>query len=62
MSDNEKLMRAVAEEVRLIHKELGWVLKHLANLYAMLRSDDNPPLEDPSQLKLFEDDNTINEQ
>lgn len=49
------IRRAVAEEVRLMHKEIGWALGHLANIYAMIRTDDNPPIEDPNQLKLFQD-------
>lgn len=38
-----------------MHKEIGWALGHLANIYAMIRTDDNPPIEDPNQLKLFQD-------
>ena len=44
---------ALAEEVRLIHKELGWVVKHMANIYDMIKTEDSQPLEDPNQLKLF---------
>lgn len=49
--------RFVAEEVRLIHKELGWVVKNLAKLYAAIRTEENEPLshdDDPNQLELFE--------
>lgn len=58
MKTDNDLRKAIAEEVRLIHKEMGWVNGHVANIYAMIRTDDNPPIEDPNQLKLFTEDNT----
>lgn len=47
------IRKAIAEELRLIHKEFGWANRHIANIYAMIRTEDTPPLEDPNQLKLF---------
>lgn len=53
-------MRAIAEEVRLMHKELYWVTKHMARVYAMIRPPDMPDEEqDPMQLSLFEDEEQI---
>lgn len=50
----------VAEELRLIHKELGWIMKHIGNIYKAVKSeDDTAALDDadPNQLELFEDEN-----
>ena len=55
-TDTQKLM---AEELRLMHKEMRWVAAHFANLYNMLRTDDEPIDEDPQQLKLFTDENFV---
>ena len=51
-TDTQKL---IAEELRLMHKELRWATAHLANIYKMLRTDDEPIEENPNQLNLFED-------
>ena len=52
-TDTQKKM---AEELRLMHKEMRWVAAHIANLYNMLRTDDEPIEENPNQLTLFEDE------
>lgn len=51
------IRKAIAKELRLVHKEFGWAIGHIANIYAMIRTEDTPPLEDPNQLKLFPTDN-----
>lgn len=48
--------KTIAEELRLMHKEMRWVAAHIANLYKMLRTDDEPIEENPNQLTLFEDE------
>lgn len=48
----------LAEEVRIMYKEYGWIRKHLAKIYDMLRTENSPMLEvetDPRQLSLFND-------
>lgn len=55
MSSKEPNMKVLAEEVRLIHKELGWVVKHLANIYEQVKTEENLPIDDPNQLKLFQE-------
>lgn len=56
-TDTQKKM---AEELRLMHKEMRWVAAHIANIYKMLRTDEEPPIEeDPKQLKLFQDENFV---
>lgn len=56
MNTAQDTQRAIAEEVRLIHKEMSWVVKHLARVYAMIKP---PAVEgetaDPMQLSMFED-------
>jgi len=53
-----RMMKSVADEIRLIHKELGWVMKHLANIYQAVKSDDDTAVvdeTDPRQMSLFPD-------
>jgi len=50
----EELRMAIAEEVRLIHKELRWAHKHVRNIYGMIGIEAPPPVElDDHQLSLF---------
>jgi hypothetical protein len=44
----------LAEHVRLLHKELSWCLSHLSAIYDIIKPEDAPEIEDPNQLKLFE--------
>ena len=47
----------VAEHVRLMAKELAWCVKHLQGIYNIIRTDEQPEVEDvdPAQLSLFDD-------
>ena len=56
MSDRET-QRQIAEYLRLAHKELRWAAKNIAALHDLMRPEDVPAIEDPNQLKLFNDDN-----
>lgn len=47
----------VAEHVRRAYKELRWASNNIAAIYEMIRPKDMPPIDDPNQLKLFNDDN-----
>lgn len=53
--------RAIAEHLRLAYREPRWAANNLAALYELLRPADMPPVEDPNQLKLFDDNTTDNE-
>jgi hypothetical protein len=53
--DMEK-RRAVAEFTRKAYKELRWAANNMAAIYELIRPADMPPIEDPNQLKLFEDE------
>lgn len=56
---DEQSQIKLAELVRIMHKELGWVVKNLAKVYDMLRTESSPALEDeidPRQLSLFNDE------
>lgn len=46
--------KEVAEHVRKAYKELRWA----AAIYELIRPEDAPPLVDPNQLKLFDDECT----
>jgi hypothetical protein len=52
-------MKSIADEIRVIHKELGWIMNHLANIYQAVKSDDDTAIVDvidPRQMSLFPDD------
>lgn len=50
--------KEVAEHVRKAYKELRWAAAHAAAIYELIRQEDTPPLVDPNQLKLFDDECT----
>lgn len=54
--ENEQ-QKAVAEYLRKTYKQLRWAANNIAAVYELLRPVDMPPIEDPNQLKLFNDDN-----
>ena len=53
MNINEQNQSRLAECIRLAAKELMWASKNLACFYEAIRTEENPPMEDPNQLKLF---------
>lgn len=55
MKKNESA-KYVANEVRLLHKEVKWALQHIANIYEAIKLPDQEPIEDPNQLKLFDEE------
>lgn len=55
---DKETTRAAAEHLRLVYKELRWAANHIAALHDILRPEEEPPIEDPNQLKLFEDECT----
>lgn len=58
-NNNEKeRQKQIAEYLRKTHKELRWAAKNIAALHELMRPADEPPIEDPNQLKLFEDECT----
>jgi len=48
--------REMAERIRKAAKELMWAGQNLAKVYEMIRPVDMPPMEDPNQLKMFDDE------
>lgn len=55
---DKETARAAAEHLRLVYKELRWAANHITALHDILRPEEEPPIEDPNQLKLFEDECT----
>lgn len=47
-----------AEHMRLMHKQLLWAASHAAAIYNIIKPADAPEINDPNQLKLFDDDTT----
>lgn len=45
-----------AEHMRLLHKHLLWAAEHTAAIYNLIKPADAPDINDPNQLKLFDDD------
>jgi hypothetical protein len=55
---DKETARVVAEHLRLVYKELRWAANHIAALHDIMRPEEEPSIEDPNQLKLFEDECT----
>ena len=55
---DKETAREVAEHLRLVYKELRWAANHIAALHDIMRPEEEPPIEYPNQLKLFEDECT----
>lgn len=53
---DKETAREVAEHLRLVYKELRWAANHIAALHDIMRPEEEPPIEDPNQLKLFDKD------
>lgn len=43
-----------AEYIRKAYRHLRWAANNLAAYYELVRPADMPPIEDPNQLNLFE--------
>ena len=50
--------KELADHVRKAYKELRWAAANMAANYELIRPEDAPPLNDPNQLKLFDDERT----
>lgn len=52
--------RELSRHLRIIIKELGWLMTHVVKIYNMTKAEEEPPVEDcdPNQLKMFEDEET----
>lgn len=57
MTNEEQYQHQMADHLRRAFKELRWAANNLASLYELIRPADMPPIEDPNQLKMFNDDN-----
>lgn len=44
----------MAEHLRLLHKELLWAAGHVKAIYETVKPPEAPEIEDPNQLKMFE--------
>ncbi len=55
METDDRKRREAAEHVRIAVKQLRWAAQNLAAFYEIIRTEDNPPIEeeDPRQLDLF---------
>lgn len=56
MGNNLETQRQIADCLRKTHKELRWAAQNIAAIHEMMRPADEPPIEDPMQLKLFDDE------
>lgn len=54
--EDKRNNRDMAEHLRKAYKELRWAADNIAKIYEMVRPDNMQPIEDPKQLKLFEDE------
>ena len=45
----------VAEHLRLAHRHALWMAAHMKAMYDLIKPADAPEIEDPNQLKLFDD-------
>lgn len=59
MNENTDTQHLAAEYIRKAYKHMQWAAKNLANYYKLIRPMDMPPLEDPNQLLLFQDDEDL---
>lgn len=53
MANNRETQKQIAEHLRMAYKELRWAANHIASLHEIMRPEEEPPIEDPNQLKLF---------
>lgn len=58
MASDKETQRLIAGHLRLVYKELRWAANHISALHEIMRTEEEPPIEDPNQLKLFEDECT----
>jgi len=58
MGNDKEAQREISEHLRLVYKELRWAANHIAALQDIMRPEEEPPIEDPNQLKLFDDECT----
>lgn len=56
MESSKDTQRLVAEHLRLAYKELRWAAKNIAQLHELMKPEEEPPIIDPNQLKLFDKD------
>lgn len=50
----------MAEHLRLAHRHALWMAAHMKAMYELIKPADAPEIEDPNQLKLFDDGNQEN--
>jgi hypothetical protein len=58
MGNDKEAQREISEHLRLVYKELRWAANHIAALHDIMRPEEEPSIEDPNQLKLFDDECT----
>jgi len=56
MTNDRETQKQIAEHLRLAYKELRWAAKNIGIVHDLMRPDDEPPIDDPNQLKLFNDE------
>lgn len=58
MGNDKETQREISKHLRLVYKELRWAANHIAALHDIMRPEEETPIEDPNQLKLFDDECT----
>lgn len=53
---NKESQKLISEHLRLVYKELRWAANHIAAIHDIMRPEEELPIEDPNQLKLFDDE------
>ena len=58
MSEAERTQKEVAEHLQVIYKHLRWAANHISAIYELTKPEEAKHIEDPNQLKMFEDECT----
>lgn len=54
--EDRETQKVIAERIKVAAKELRWAAANLEEIYNMVKPENMSPIEDPNQLKLFNDD------
>lgn len=52
--EETKQRRYIARELKILHKELGWIQQHIANIHDAVKVPEDNPIIDPNQLTIFD--------